>query len=82
MIVDQDKSFLNITYTDVDGSSTSKYVELPWDTNWIQIINHVGYLLEGAGFVDVRKRILVANFDHVIDTAEPEFVPLIDAVDY
>lgn len=77
-----DKSTLSIAYTDSDGTKTSKYVEFPWDTNWIHIINQVGFLLEGAGFSDVRKRIMVANFDHTFDPTEPEFVPLTDAVDY
>ena len=80
--MNDDKSYLDITYTDVGGSRTSKFVELPWDTNWVQVINQVGFLLEGAGFENVRKRIMVANFDHSFDPTEPEFVPLIDAVDY
>lgn len=80
--MNDDKSTLSITYTDAGGSRTSKYVAFPWDADWIHIINQVAYLLEGAGFADVRKRIMVANFEHYIDKEEPEFVPLIKAMEY
>lgn len=81
MIVDDDKAYMSFSYSDVGGKTTSISVPLSWDTNWVGLIDHVALALEGAGFGGVRQGIQVRNFDHYIDKEEPEFIPLIKAME-
>ena len=71
-----DKAYLNFSYTDVDSKTTSISVPLQWDTNWVEIINHIALALECAGFYDVRKRIKVTTFDYYYNKEEPDFISL------
>lgn len=76
-----DKAYMNFSYSDVAGKTTTISVPLQWDANWVEIIDHIAFALEGAGFFDVRKGIQVKNFYHNFDKEEPEFIPLIKAME-
>lgn len=75
----EDKALMTFHFTDVDGNTTSKHVKLPWDAPWTMIINEVGFALEGAGFMDVRKRIKVHNMEAQFDKEEPKYIGLVEA---
>ena len=80
--MDTEPAYMTFSFTDVDGTTTTKSVQYADGAMWDYIIYHVAQTLEGAGFYGVVESIQIKNRFNEFDKEEPEYIPLSSVMEY